>query len=281
MPKADSASNEDFLRTLAGFYAESGRHDMPWRQPDADGTHDPYKILVSELMLQQTQVARVTPKYLAFIAKFPNIGSLAAASLGEVLVMWSGLGYNRRAKYLHQSTAAVVHDFGGVFPRSVVELQSLPGVGPGTAGAIMAYAYDQSVSYLETNIRTVLIHQFYHDQSDIADSQLRETLDQIVKLPIFHEYFTPREFYWAMMDYGSYLKRSVGNLNRASKAYTRQSAFQGSRRQVRGLVLRLLTAEPLNYQALVTEVADERLDSVLSDLVAEGMVTRRGSEYSI
>jgi A/G-specific adenine glycosylase len=269
----------DFLQSLRQFYEEEGRHGMLWRQPGPDGGFDPYAILVSELMLQQTQVSRVTPKYSAFIARFPDVRALAAGSLGEVLSLWQGLGYNRRARYLHLAAISVMRDFGDTFPATIEDLQKLPGVGPNTAGAIMAYAYGKPVVYLETNIRTVLIHHFFKDEEAIPDKRLREILAIVVDS--LEKDFGPREFYWAMMDYGAFLKKSVGNLNRASKSYTRQTAFHGSRRQLRGLVIRLLTERSYTYEELVGVLDDDRAESVVDDLVADQLVRRRGSSISL
>jgi A/G-specific adenine glycosylase len=286
MNRLPAAAIADFLQTLQRYYEEAGRHDMLWRAPEPDGSFDPYKILVSELMLQQTQVARVTPKFAAFIGRYPDVQALARAEQGEVLGMWSGLGYNRRAKFLHQAARAIVDEYGGDFPRTLAELQNLPGVGPNTAGAIMAYAYNQPVVYLETNIRTVLIHHFFKDEAAVPDKLIREMLEQILakraKDSADHQAdFDWRKFYWAMMDYGAYLKKTIGNLNRISKSYSRQSTFRGSRRQVRGQVIRLLTEQPLSIGVLAGAVSDQRLESVLADLVAEGLVQRRGDIFSL
>ncbi len=290
---------EDFIRVLAEYYELEGRHGMPWRQAAAGGEFEPYRILVSELMLQQTQVARVELKFAAFLERFKTVQDLAAAPLADVLVLWSGLGYNRRAKFLWQAAQVVVTDYGGEFPRTPDDLCCLPGVGPGTAGAIMAYAYDQPVVYLETNIRTVLIHHFFKDQASIPDAALRETLAEIVKtLPAppddaplskpFTEYFTDnrypftaRTFYWAMMDYGSYLKKTIGNLSRASKSYAKQSRFEGSRRQIRGAVLRLLAAQSMTVSELTRHFPDPRTPAVLDDLAAEHLVVRTGDIYAL
>ena len=271
---------EDFLISLRRFYEESGRHDMLWRQPESDGSLDPYKILVSELMLQQTQVVRVAPKFVAFTERFPTVQAMAAASLGDVLGLWSGLGYNRRAKFLWQAAVAITTDFDGHFPRTPADLQKLPGVGPNTAGAIMAYAYNQPVIYLETNIRTVLIHHFFQNELAIPDKTLRAVLKQIVWQLELSE-MSPREFYWAMMDYGAYLKQTVGNLNRASSSFVKQSTFHGSRRQVRGQVIRLLTERKYTIDELVKTLSDERAVSVIDDLVSEGLLQKRGQMLSL
>ena len=129
--------------------------DMPWREDTR-----PYFVLVSELMLQQTQVSRVIPKFKEFIKHFPDERALASASLGDVLKQWQGLGYNRRAKYLHEAARMIVDEFGGEFPKDQKDMQRLPGVGKNTAGAIAAYSFNQPSVFVETNIRTVFIHHF-------------------------------------------------------------------------------------------------------------------------
>lgn len=241
---------------------------MPWRED-----HRPYYVLVSELMLQQTQVDRVIPKFLAFIERFPDEPTLAKASLGDVLVMWSGLGYNRRAKFLHQAAQKIVHDFGGTIPDTKQELVSLPGVGVNTAGAILAYAYNQPVEYVETNIRTVYFHHFFEGETDIDDKVLmplvRQTLD--------HEH--PREWYWALMDYGTYLKKQgIGGIKR-SKHYIKQSPLKGSVREVRGMIIKNLANEPISIIELQRKLPDdERFDKALEALLKEGLVRQSGDK---
>lgn len=252
------------------YFNQHGR-DMPWRHAEKDGSFDPYKIMVSELMLQQTQVSRVVPKFQEFIKRFPTVQSLASASLAEVLLLWSGLGYNRRAKYLHQAAQQIGSK---PFPQTIADLTALPGVGHNTAAAIMNYAYNQPTPYIETNIRTVYIHHYYKDQESVTDKQLLplviETLD--------HEH--PREWFWALMDYGAHLKATIGNLGQQSKHYTKQSAFQGSRRQIRGQILRLLS-QPQTLESLGQTITDERLESVLADLTSEGLVVSHKSVYKL
>lgn len=248
---------------------------MPWRAVAADGSIDPYAVMVSEIMLQQTQVARVIPKFTAFMKNFPNVQSLAEAPLSQVLQLWSGLGYNRRAKFLHQAAQAIVTDYAGQFPHSITELTKLPGVGKNTAGAIIVYAYNQPAIFVETNIRTVYIHHFFHDQQAVPDSaiiaKLEETLDKA----------QPREFYWRLMDYGTQLKKKQGNTARRSKTYTKQSAFAGSRRQLRGQVLRTLADGHQTEQSLRKIIADERLSSVLESLQIEGLITKKKQQYQL
>lgn len=249
--------------------------DMPWRTVKADGSVDAYAVLVSELMLQQTQVSRVIPKFLSFMKRFPTLQALAAAPLADVLHEWRGLGYNRRAKFLHQAAQQITHDHKGSVPHSVEELKRLPGVGMNTAGAIMAYAYNLPAIFVETNIRTVYIHHFFHDQQDIPDSAIRDKLSQTLD----HKH--PREFYWRLMDYGTLLKQELGNLSQKSGTYTKQSRFEGSRRQVRGRVIDALRAHAATHEQLASQIDDERLDSVLEHLQAEGLITKKKQHYQL
>lgn len=269
---------QQWVKTVEEYYRQHGRHELPWRLPGCDGSFDPYKIMVSELMLQQTQVQRVLPKYEAFLATFPNIAALAAARLGEVLVTWSGLGYNRRAKYLWQAAQQVQNEFNGNFPRTVEQLVRLPGVGHNTAGAIVAYAYNQPAVFVETNIRTVIIHHFYDDQTDVTDAQIRTVLEAMFSLDPAIDY---RQFYWALMDYGTFLKQTVGNTARSSKSYKKQSPFHGSKRQLRGRVLKLLAEKPMSKSELLAELTDDRSAQVLDDLTSEQMIHHKDAFYEL
>jgi A/G-specific adenine glycosylase len=195
MMELSKRQKAEFLEILWKFYAQSGRGSLPWRQPEPDDSFDPYKIMVSELMLQQTQVARVIPKYQSFLEQFPDVQSLAMADLSDVLRVWQGLGYNRRAKFLWQAAGAI--DVLGNFPTTYEELVKLPGIGSNTAGAILAYACNQPVVFVETNVRTVYIHHFFADRIDIHDREILSLVGQTLD----REH--PREFYWAVMDYGS------------------------------------------------------------------------------
>lgn len=265
----------NFLATVELYYAAHGRHDLPWRVAEPGGAFDPYKIMVSELMLQQTQVPRVIPKYEAFLRQFPTVRSLAEARLGDVLIAWQGLGYNRRAKFLWLAAQKLVGEYGGNLPNDQRALEGLPGVGSNTAGAILAYAFNEPVVFIETNIRTVYIHHFFKDGINVPDAAIRvavgETLDRQ----------NPRAFYWSLMDYGVYLKQAVGNVSRASKAYTKQSKFAGSARQVRGRALRLLAAGALSEAALLDALGDDRAVAILADLTAEGLIQMVNDYYRL
>ncbi len=245
---------------------------MPWRD---DPT--PYKVLVSELMLQQTQVTRVVPKFDAFLYTCPDFAALAQKSLGEVLALWSGLGYNRRAKYLHQTAQLVIQDLEGNLPNTTNELMKLPGIGKNTAGAILAYAYNQPVVFVETNIRTVFFHHFYDDQStDIGDKELEALVSQTL------DQEHPREWYWALMDYGSFLKKTAGGRLTNSKHYVKQSPLSGSRREMRGRIIKALVGGTVGRKELYKAVdGDARFESALSSLIRDGMVVQNGKQIGL
>lgn len=261
-------NSEEFLGLLRQKGAELYR-DMPWRR-DAR----PYYVLVSELMLQQTQVERVIPKFGAFIARFPDAQALAAAPLADVLKLWSGLGYNRRAKYLHEAARKIVADYGGVFPDTKEDLASLPGVGPGTAGAILAYAFNHPVLFVETNVRTVYFHHFFPEGDKVSDSQLLEIMRQTVPWGKGKGQFAPREFYWALMDYGTWLKKQGAGRVAQSKHYKKQPALKGSVREVRGQIVRVLAGGDMTLARLRQAVAaDERFEVALAGLLRDGLIT--------
>lgn len=248
---------------------------MPWREPEANGSYDPYKILISEVMLQQTQVSRVVPKYNGFLVQFPTLHELAKARLASVLKAWSGLGYNRRAKYLHVAAQYLVKYHGGHVPAVLEELHTLPGIGYNTAGAILAYAYNLPVSFVETNIRTVYIHHFFPGQHAVTDREISELVTATLDTN------DPRQWYYSLMDYGAHLKSTFGNLSRASKHYAKQSAFAGSKRQLRGQVLKMLAAKTASAATLRQNLNDARLTDVLDELVSEGFLIFRQGKYRL
>jgi A/G-specific adenine glycosylase len=269
----DDNTKRTFRTEVWDYYHAHGRDELPWRSVTEDRQLDVYHVVVSELMLQQTQVGRVIPKYHQFLEQFPTVQDLAIASMGDVLRAWTGLGYNRRAKFLWQTARQVVQEYGGVFPQQLEALVQLPGIGRNTAGAILAYAYNQPVVFVETNIRTVFIHHFFRDQSDVTDKIILE----LVAETLDREH--PREWYWALMDYGAYLKQLVGNLSRLSQTYTKQSTFQGSKRQIRGKILQQLSTGPHSLIKLQQQIPDARLLAVLAELIDEQLVQRRGKTY--
>jgi len=262
-----------FAVTVWKYYRQHGRHGLPWRcPPEPIGDFDPYKILVSEVMLQQTQVLRVIPKYEAFLKQFPTVQLLAEAPLSAVLRTWNGLGYNRRAKFLHQAAQRIVIEHSGKLPMSTHELVKLPGIGSNTAGAVLAYAFNIPAVFLETNIRTVYIHHFFPDQTDIPDKEIL----RVAQVHLDSQY--PRQWYWALMDYGAHLKRTVGNLNRSSQSYAKQSKFEGSKRQLRGKALQLLGERSYDEAELQDILADDRAASVVGDLLCEGLIQKQAGQ---
>ncbi len=255
-----------FQRIILDYYAEYGR-SFPWRE-----THNPYHILLSEMMLQQTQTERVLPKYTAWLECFPTWEALAEASLLDVLGVWKGLGYNRRAKALHTIAKEVVKG-GGNFPQDQKELLALPMVGPATAAAIGAFCYDKPTLYLETNIRRVLIYFFFSEAEQVHDKDLYQVLELLV------QGMEPRAWYYALMDYGVMLKSLMVNPNRKSAHYAKQSQFKGSHRQVRGAILHVLIEGGESSQQVLYETIHQSLqrppeavDKAMDELIAEGFV---------
>jgi len=268
------AQLDQFQQVVWKYYRAHGRHDLPWRQSQPDGSFDSYRIVVSEMMLQQTQVQRVIPKFTAFMELFPDLQSLAGAQLGTVLQAWSGLGYNRRAKFLLLTARQLISEHGGMLPQASSELLGLPGIGPNTAGALLAYAYNIPSVFIETNVRTVFIHHFFADRERVEDRSILELVARTLPSDV-------RNWYWALMDYGTHLKQTSGNLNKLSKHYTVQSRFAGSKRQLRGRILRHLAQERYTEAELQQTLADTRLPEVLAQLLAESMIERTLTGYKL
>ncbi|HVO39043.1 MAG TPA: A/G-specific adenine glycosylase [Spirochaetia bacterium] len=227
-------------------------------------------------MLQQTSVPRVMAKYGTFIRAFPSLRSLALASVQDVLAAWKGLGYNRRALALHSAAKIIVRDRGGRIPRTLEELSRLPGLGVATASSVLVFSHDVPLPFIETNVRRVFIHFFFPGRDSVSDAEIvplvEKTLDRS----------RPREWYYALMDYGAMLGRTDKNANRRSRTYVRQSRFEGSLRQLRGRVLdvmlRLGSADAAGIQSELPE-PDQRLATALDQLVSEGFLRRRGNRY--
>ena len=245
------------LREFVQFVAQKGcelYRDLPWRR-----TYDPYAIWISEVMLQQTQVSRVDGRWQRWLERFPTVDALAAAAPSDVLEEWQGLGYNRRALSVHRAAQAI-SEAGGVFPQDQKELVKLPGIGPATAAGIRAFAFNLHGVYLETNVRTVFLHELYPQAEGVPDSELvplveltcpasvvgsastadAAGVDEAVVASIAE--LTPRSWYYALLDYGAYLKKTIPNPSRRSKSHVKQSRFEGSHRQKRAELLRVLLA---------------------------------------
>jgi A/G-specific adenine glycosylase len=206
--------------------------------------------------------------------QFPSLHHLATAPLADVLVAWQGLGYNRRAKYLHQIAQTVEQRFDGRIPDTHESLVGLSGIGTDTAGAILAYAFEQPMVYIETNIRTVFIHHFFPGAASVADSEVLP----LVAAAVDRE--QPRQWYWAVMDYGAWLKSQSNNIRRSSH-YKKQSSFQGSSRQIRGRVLRELSRSSMTIPELSGIIADDRFEHVITALSNEGLIEIRRDRISL
>lgn len=258
---------QQFRKEVRAFWKRNGRHDLPWRR-----TNDPYRILVSEVMLQQTQVPRVVEKYGSFLEKFPTVESLAHAKLGDVLKEWNGLGYNRRARYLHEAARTIVKDFSG----NVREAFShrLPGVGPYTNAAVRVFAWNEPRTMIETNIRAAYIHFFFAHKKTIHDRDLIPLIESAA------ERQDPREWHWALMDYGAHLKRIHHNPTRKSAHYVMQTKFEGSLREIRGAVIKILTTGAHGDLAIAKKLPfdESRIREALHALKRDGLVVgSRGS----
>lgn len=246
-------------------YRLNGRNTLPWRH-----TFSPYHILVSEMMLQQTQVERVIPFYWKFLERFPTVERLADAPLAEVVKVWQGLGYNRRAQKLYLAAQEIVGHYRGSFPKTAEQIALLPGVGPYTAHAVAAFAFNRDGVFIETNIRTAIIHNFFDDKENISDEQIAEILEQVSPKG------KAREWYSALMDYGASLKRSGISHNTRSKKYAKQSKFAGSLREARGAILREFTKGTTSRTRLINLLGPSRkvqMKTALEALVEEGLIS--------
>ena len=218
------------------------------------------------------------PKYQEFLRAFPNTKKLAGASLGDVLRVWQGLGYNRRAKFLKQAAEVVINDHKGKWSKTYEELLTLPGIGSYTAAAVMSFAYNEPLPLIETNVRTVYLHHFFQDQYGVPDSELLPIIERTL------DFERPREWHWALMDYGSYLKGSHGNANTRSKSYKKQSNFKTSNRYIRGAILKSLLKRPITQKGIeiiLSEVSRERILPALIGLVTEGLVKKVNKSYQL
>ena len=306
------------LREFVQFVAQKGRElyrDLPWRR-----TYDPYAIWISEVMLQQTQVSRVDGRWQRWLEHFPTVDALAAAAPSDVLEEWQGLGYNRRALSVHRAAQAI-SEAGGVFPQDQKELVKLPGIGPATAAGIRAFAFNLHGVYLETNVRTVFLHELYPQAEGVPDSELvplveltcpasvEAAVDAVnvadadsaanvtnadSAASVATASLTPRSWYYALLDYGAYLKKTIPNPSRRSRSHVKQSRFEGSHRQKRAELLRVLLAhkdeggaefETLHQELCQIEVSAgrETLDEqvtlgLLEELAKEGFC-QKNDEY--
>lgn len=259
--RKNRASITKVRRAVFAHYKLKGRHSLLWRK-----TNDPYKILVSEVMLQQTQVARVTEKYKEFIKAFPTVGVLSRASTADVLRVWSGMGYNRRALYLRNAAQEIVKKHKGKVPRGYALLRLLPGVGDYTARAIRVFAFNEPDHLIETNIRAVLIHYFFKRKKKVSDSLLIPLAEDLARG------LDPRTWHSALMDYGVHVKALHQNPSRKSSAYKKQSPFKGSVRETRGALLRALQNTNKRKKIESEFRMVQNFETALSGLVRDGLV---------
>ena len=239
----------------------------------------PYRVLISEIMLQQTQVSRVEGKYEPFLRRFPNFRALAAAPSRDLLAAWEGMGYNRRALALKRIAERVVRERGGVLPQNPQVLETFPGIGKGTAGSIAAFAYNLPVPFIETNIRRVFIHYFFQKRRKVRDEEILHLVGKTLDRK------NPREWYYALMDYGAALgKGTKDNPNRKSAHYRKQTAFEGSKRQVRSKILRLVMQKSsIPEEGLYARISSPRdtIQKALKELVREGFVQNHKKRITI
>jgi A/G-specific adenine glycosylase len=238
------------------------RRTFPWRE-----TNNSYHILVSEIMLQQTQTSRVSSKYSEFVSTFPDFFALARAPLRDILLVWQGLGYNRRALALQRTAQEVVAQFDGQLPDNPEVLRKFPGIGQYTAAAIGAIAFNKPTVFLETNIRTVFLHYFFKKSEKITDRNIYP----LVKATLVKE--NPREWYYALFDHGAMLKRKRKAI--AGITQHRQSPFRGSDREMRGQILRLVLArESIAEQELASLLKENngRVRRIMTQMQEEGFI---------
>ena len=265
-----------FQKLIYDFYTLNKR-DFIWREEIT-----PYRILVSEIMLQQTQTTRVIPKFENWLIQFPDFSSLAQASNHDVLTAWQGLGYNRRGLALAKIAQIVITEHDGKLPNDPTILQTFPAIGPNTAGSICAFAFNNPIVFIETNIRTIYTDTFFKGQSEISDKQLLPLIAQTI------DRNNAREWYYALMDYGVHLKQNLPLINAASKHYTRQSKFIGSKRQVRGTIIKILTQlKHVEHEMLLELVSFElpenkhNIDQIVQNLIDEKTVYKNNNIISL
>ncbi len=267
---------EAFKRKVMEYYDSNGRHSLPWRKRIT-----PYRILVSELMLQQTQVERVIPYFNRWMKHYPSMKKLSEASQDDILKLWSGLGYNKRALALHKTAQILARK---KFPREKEKLLKLPGIGHYTAGAILNFTFNQWTPFIDTNIRRVFLFHFFEKKHDVSDEKILEKME---KVGYAH---SPREWGYALMDYGAFLKTQLEeNPNRKSSHYRKQSSFLYSRRYWRSRILKiLLEKEQVKKEKLVSLVTSERnapkkseIEKILSQMEKEGFLKNERNNVGI
>lgn len=241
---------------------ETHRRDLPWRH-----THDPYKILLSEVMLQQTNVSRVIPTYKKFLKNFPNITALQKAATSDVLRLWKGMGYNRRALYLHKAAKIIVDQYHNQFPTSQQLLSKLPGVGTYTARAILVFAFGKNIAAVDTNIRQIITHFFFHDKQQ-KDKVIQNVADQL--LPPGKSW----EWHQALMDYGAIEmpKLKIKKIKKSGGI-----PFKKTNRYYRGRIIDILRDGPVAERVLLKDFSATTINGLMKD----GLVSRSKGKISL
>ncbi len=272
-------THAQFRERVLEFYDREGRHHLPWRE-----NPNPYRVLVSEVMLQQTQVDRVISFFLRWMEHFPSIHDLARANQREVLRLWQGLGYNRRALALHRSAQEIVQHWGGEVPPAYNDLLSLPGIGPYTAAAIRNFAFQEWTPFIDTNIRRVFLYHFFSREHAVPDERI---LAKVARVGYERD---PRVWGYALMDYGAMLKKTLKeNPNRRSRSYVKQSSFRGSHRELRSALIRILIQEGsissrkllIELRSIRPKLSRKEYRSLLSELTREGFIEEKDGKVSL
>ncbi len=266
---------QEFQKTILSWYAKN-RRGMPWRK-----TRDPYKILVSEIMLQQTQVSRVMSKYREFLKEFPTLRVLAKTSDAKLLRVWQGLGYWRRAHFLKATAQTILRKHRGVFPKEPRVLEKLPGIGHYTARAVACFAFNNQEAFLDTNIRRVYLHFFFPKRTNVPDTKVLHMAQEAVWKK------NPREWHYALFDYGAMVLKDK-RINKRSRHYTKQSKFEGSFRAFRTSIMRFLLEQP-NQKATTGSIrkmleknrSPYAAEKLLTALEKDSLIKKRGGSYSL
>jgi len=272
VPKSDSLvfsaeRIQEFQKKVFSFYQKNKR-DLPWRK-----TTDPYKILLSELMLQQTQVNRVILYYEKWITRWLDIHALASASLAEVLQAWMGLGYNTRAINLHKAARKIVTEFDNDVLEAMKQYKEIPGVGRYTSQAVQIFSTNADIVTIDTNIRRIFIKEF-HLPEKVSDKELWMLAEQC--LPKGRS----REWHNALMDYGAL---HLTSQKTGIKPKTQQSRFEGSDRQIRARILRCLLNDTMSLSELkkTFRIEQKRLRRILDKMVTEKIIVNKNNSYQL
>ena len=264
-----------FQKLILDWYKKNKR-SMPWRN-----TQDPYKILISEVMLQQTQVQRVLPKYQEFLKAFPALKALAGASDKKLLKVWAGLGYWKRALGLKRAAKQIMGQYKGKFPRDPDTLEQLPGIGPYTARAIACFAFQSKDAFLDTNIQRVYLHFFFQGKENISDKEIESIAQKAVWTK------NPREWHYALFDYGA-IKLKDKSINKQSRHYHKQSKFKGSLRSFRTKVIRLLLSKTSVSSTVLQKFLTKELkqtsyspEEIIDSLIKDKLIKQKGRYYSL